>query len=316
MAAAFDITPEKQAGQLHFLSSQVVETKAPVLTPKDVDLSGQTAIVTGGNVGVGFETARQLLSVGVSKLILAVRSEASGQAAAEKLMGSRKDGPQTVEVWKLDLGEWASVTAFADRVGKTLDARPDVVVLNAGIICAQPTINPSTGHDEDIQTNYLSTVLLLVLLLPILKAKPSAATATKDPVPHISVVSSIMAHWAKFAERTAEPLLPSFDNKATANWDMEERYSASKLLALMFMTELSRRVPRNVAIINAPTPGLTHGSSFMRQTSGTMLGLFIGVFYRLFGHDCTVGSSQVLAAAVRAGPESHGHFMENGKLRP
>lgn len=315
MASAFDITPEQQASQLHFLKSQVIEAKAPVLTRKDADLSGQTAIVTGGNIGVGLETGRQLLNAGLSKLILAVRNEKSGQAAAQTLMASRKDGPQNVEVWQLDLSEYASVAAFAERVGN-LEARPDIVVLNAGLLCAKPTTNTSTGHDEDIQVNYLSTVLLLVLLLPILKKKPSAATATKNPVPHISVVTSVMAHWAKFSERNAEPLLSAFDGEASPDWDMEERYSVSKLLALLFMSELIRRVPREVAVINAPAPGLCYGSGFMRQMAGTITGFFIGIFYRLFGHSCTVGASQVVAAAVRAGPESHGHFMENGKLRP
>lgn len=315
MAPTFDITPEQQAGQLHFLKSQIIETKAPVLTRKDADLSGQTAIVTGGNIGVGLETGRQLLNAGLSKLILAVRNEKSGQAAAQKLLASRKDGPQKVEVWKLDLSEYSSVTAFVERVGQ-LEARPDIIVLNAGLLCAKPTINTSTGHDEDIQVNYLSTVLLLVLLLPILKKKPSAATATKNPVPHVSVVTSVMTHWAKFTERNTEPLLPAFDGEASPDWNMEERYSVSKLLALFFMSELIRRVPHDVAVINAPAPGLCYGSGFMRQTAGTVSGFLIGVFYRVFGHSCIVGASQVVAAAVRAGPESHGQFMENGRLRP
>lgn len=89
MASAFDITPEQQASQLHFLKSQVIEAKTPVLTRKDADLGGQTAIVTGGNIGVGLETGRQLLNAGLSKLILAVRDEKSGQAVAQTLMAPR-----------------------------------------------------------------------------------------------------------------------------------------------------------------------------------------------------------------------------------
>jgi NAD(P)-dependent dehydrogenase (short-subunit alcohol dehydrogenase family) len=314
MAPTFDIAPEQHAGQLHFFRSQLTETKAPILTAKDTDLSGQTAIVTGGNVGVGLESARQLLDVGLSKLILAVRNEESGKAAAEQLLAGRS-ADQKVEVWKLDLGEYKSVTAFAERVSK-LEARPDVIVLNAGVLCAAPTLNRSTGHDEDIQTNFLSTVLLLVLLLPIVKTKPSAARTAVVPVPHISVVSSIMAHWAKFDERHEDPILPSFDADSPTNWDMEERYSTSKLLALLFLSELTRRIPPELAIINAPTPGLCHGSLFMRHAAGTVKGLMIGAFYRLVGHSCTVGASQVLAAAVTADRDSHGQFVENGKLRP
>ncbi|CAH0043536.1 unnamed protein product [Clonostachys solani] len=313
MAPNFDITPEQQAGQLHFFKSQVFETMIPVLTGKDADLSGQTAIITGGNIGVGFEAGRQLLDAGLSKIILAVRNEESGRTAAKTLLAGRGED-QEVEVWKLDLSNYDSVTAFAERA-KSLEARPDVILLNAGVLCAKPTINKSTGYDEDVQTNFLSTVLLLTLLLPIIKDKPSAANVTPSPVPRISIVSSIMAHWAKFADRDSDPLLAAFGGESASNWDMEERYSTSKLLTLLFLGELARRISPETAIINAPTPGVCHGSLFLRQTSG-VVGFMIGMFYRLVGHSCTVGASQVLAAAVRAGPESHGQFMENGKPRP
>ncbi|KAI0156876.1 NAD(P)-binding protein [Xylariaceae sp. FL1272] len=315
MAHKFDLTPEQQASQLHFLKSQVIETKAPLLKPRDADLSGQTAIVTGGNVGVGLELGRQLLALGVAKLILAVRNEASGQEAVTTLLASRKDGPQSVEVWKLDLLDYASVTAFAERAGQ-LDKRPDIVILNAGLLSAKAGLNSSTGHDIDMQVNFLSTVLLLVLLLPIVKSRPSGATAVKSPVPHISVVTSVMAHWAKLEERNSVPLLPAFDSEDPARFDMEDRYSASKLFALMFLAELARRIPSDIVILNAPTPGMTRGSGFMRQTAGTVLGFLINMYYRVFGHTCDVGASQVMAAGVKAGPESHGQFVENGKVRP
>lgn len=42
---------------------------------KGIELHGRTALVTGSNCGVGLETSRQLLDLGVSKLILAVRDE-------------------------------------------------------------------------------------------------------------------------------------------------------------------------------------------------------------------------------------------------
>ena len=48
-------------------------------------LSGKTAIVSGSNTGLGFEAARQLLDLGLSHLILAVRSLERGEAAAAKL---------------------------------------------------------------------------------------------------------------------------------------------------------------------------------------------------------------------------------------
>lgn len=66
-AVKFDITPEQQAGQLHYFRRQFFE-KCPATTRDDADLSGKTAILTGANGGIGVECARQLLDLGLSKL--------------------------------------------------------------------------------------------------------------------------------------------------------------------------------------------------------------------------------------------------------
>lgn len=81
------------------------------------DLHGQTAIIAGSNTGVGFETARQLLELGPTRLILAVRDEIKGKAAASRLSEAHKLAEGTaIEVWPLDLSLYESVTAFAQLV--------------------------------------------------------------------------------------------------------------------------------------------------------------------------------------------------------
>ena len=70
--ATFETTPEKQASVPRFLYRQI--TYKPFVV-KNTSLSGKTAIVTGSNTGVGFETARQLVDLGLSRLILVVRDE-------------------------------------------------------------------------------------------------------------------------------------------------------------------------------------------------------------------------------------------------
>lgn len=152
----------------------------------------QTAIVTGANTGVGFETCSQLLDLGVSKLILAVRDLAKGRAAVAKLLKRRYLPEDYIEVWKLDLPVYESVVAFAER-SKTLE-RIDIVILNAGIAPASFRINSLTGHSECIQVNYLSTALLAVLLLPILKSKREKQKGAS----RITFVSSEVAGWTSF----------------------------------------------------------------------------------------------------------------------
>lgn len=168
------------------------------------------------------ECARQLLDIGCSKVILAVRSEAKGEAARQDLSRGRDLKPGAIEVWKLDLSSYDSIIAFSERA-KSLELL-NLVILNAGIFKVSEVFHGTTGYEEDIQIKYLSNMLLLTLLLPVLIAKKRGNTPGR-----IVPVNSDMAARAKFEERSKTPLLPAFKQRM-AKWDMNERYGTSKLL--------------------------------------------------------------------------------------
>ena len=94
-------------------------TTAEVL--EGVDLTGQTAVVTGASTGLGLETARALASAG-AHVVLAVRSADKGAAAADKI---RDDVPDaSLEVELVDLTSLESVRAFAERVRREASEHP------------------------------------------------------------------------------------------------------------------------------------------------------------------------------------------------
>ncbi|TGJ81843.1 hypothetical protein E0Z10_g6911 [Xylaria hypoxylon] len=131
MMPDFDATPEKRATQLAFLKRQIFVTP-PAVTRADANVEGKTAIVTGSNTGIGLEIARQLLELGIGRLILAVRSETKGEDVKEKLLaGTSSHGQAIIEAWLLDLSSYESVTSFADRT-KTLD-QLDIFINNAAL---------------------------------------------------------------------------------------------------------------------------------------------------------------------------------------
>ena len=77
--ASKDLQPLASSWWPIFFKSQLCyKAKFP---PKTTDLSGQVAIITGGNQGLGFESARQFLSLRLSHVIITVRSEEKGKAA-------------------------------------------------------------------------------------------------------------------------------------------------------------------------------------------------------------------------------------------
>lgn len=305
----FEVSPETQASFPRFMYHQVTTKPQAV---EGIDLSGRTALVTGSNSGVGLETSRQLLDLGVSKLILAVRDEEKGRAASADLLAGRKDAqPDTVEVWKLDLSSYDSVVAFADRAAKTL-TRLDVAVLNAGFGPAKRIVNAFTGHDEIIQVNYLSTALLAVLLLPIAKrVRPSQPQPTR-----ITLTLSEVANWARFPVGKELPILAALDALGGLAENTSDRMFVSKLLGHFFVRALANKVPPSVAIIDAASPGAVHDTQFNREIDATLAGSVIKMILRRVGNSSVVGARMMIDAAVAHGEEVHGQFLSFQKIVP
>uniref|UniRef100_P9WEF3 Short chain dehydrogenase vniD n=1 Tax=Virgaria nigra TaxID=1085564 RepID=VNID_VIRNI len=301
---AFDTSPEQRATFRSFLYRQLFVT--PPL-PTDVDLQGKRAIVTGANTGIGLECARQLLDLRVSRLIIAVRNEEKGQRAKASLIAGRQVAADAVQVWKLDLESYDSIGSFIERAG-ALD-RLDIAVLNAGVMNQKHVLTAATGREQTIQVNVLSTALLAILLLPLLRAKiPSG------PPGRLSIVSSDMASWAKFKEASATPLLPALD--WPESFDVPERYCVSKVLGQLFVSELSKRVPASAVLITMPSPGLCYGTALGVAPGGSLVDSVAGVIKRIIGRSTSVGARALTDGAVHHGAEAHGHYLEDCQIRP
>ncbi|KAK0702475.1 hypothetical protein B0T21DRAFT_300184 [Apiosordaria backusii] len=307
----YSITPSKQASLPRYLYQQATFKPVPV---QNVNLAGQTAIVTGANSGVGFEISRQLLDLGLSRLILAVRDEAKGTAAAEKLAlksdGSRRESA-VIEVWKLDLFDYDSVVTFASRAKEILD-RLDIVMLNAAVgVPAKRAFHPQTKHDETLQVNYLSTALLAILLLPVVRK----ARAHQPAPSRITFTSSEASAWAKFPLGKETPILEALD-KQVEDVDLADRMFTSKLLGQFFLHELAKRVPASVAVINGASPGMVNDSEFDREFRKTSTGAVMQRIKMWIGNSSAVAARMVMCAAVGCGEETHGEFLSFQRVVP
>jgi NAD(P)-dependent dehydrogenase (short-subunit alcohol dehydrogenase family) len=128
-----------------------------------IDLSGKLAIVTGGYSGLGIETVRALVAAGTRVVVPACRRASADEALA---------GIDAVEVDELDLGDQASVTAFAERF--LASGRPlDLLINNAGIM-ATPETRVGPGWETQLATNHLGHFTLANLLWPRLAATGDA----------------------------------------------------------------------------------------------------------------------------------------------
>lgn len=270
------------------------------------NVHGKCAIITGSNTGLGFESARQLLGLGLSHLIMGVRSLDKGLEAAEKLRAVNSSAK--IDVWKLDMEAYDSVQSFVQKCQDELQ-RLDIVILNAGLSPLSFTTCP-TGHEKTIQVNHLSTALLAVLLLPCLKSKSGGP----EP-PRLTIVNSIMAHLCKFPNKDKRPLLNSFDDVNITPWNAQERYGVSKLLNQLFIVKLADSVNPDNVVINMVDPGLTKGTSLSRDVKG-IAGTAAKGFFSLAGRPVEKGSATYVDAVLGHGKESQGCFLMNCTISP
>ncbi len=183
-------------------------------------------LITGGNKGLGYETARRLIAKG-HEVYLGARNPELGQRAAEDL------GAQFIE---LDVTDDASVAAAADEVMRAAGGL-DTLINNAGIVGPHTSVADLTGPDAQhvFDTNVFSVVRTTHAFLPLLE---------KSPAPVIVNVSSGLGSFALVHDPSRiESSVPG------------ALYQASKSAVLMLTVQYARQLP-NVRI-NAVDPGYT-----------------------------------------------------------
>ncbi|SPN96802.1 related to short-chain dehydrogenase/reductase family protein, putative [Cephalotrichum gorgonifer] len=279
--------------------------------PSHIDLSGKTVIVTGATGGIGLEAARQLLEVRASRLILTARTQSKGETAAAEL---RSKFPKAdIRVWTLEMESYESVRQFAGRCETELD-HLDVVILNAGM-GRTSFIRTGDGRESTLQVNYLSTALLAVLLLPILRSKAiAAASPGETPSPgRLTVVGSDMAHWVNMKE-PAGGILDAVDS--SVGFQGMDQYAKTKLFLTMIVSKLAEVVSADDVIVNVVNPSGVRGTSLMRDAKGQYaIQAFVYINGLLLGRNLTDGTRQYLHSALVLGKESHGSFGD-WQIRP
>ncbi|GAA2277456.1 oxidoreductase [Actinomadura luteofluorescens] len=207
------------------------------------DLHGRRAIVTGANSGIGYHTALQLARHGAS-VVLACRSAERGGAALERMRTAAPRADLVLD--SLDLADLASVREFAARHG---DAPLDILVNNAGVM-AIPRRATADGFEMQFGTNHLGHFALTGLLLPALRAAPSARVVT---------VTSGFAWTGRI----------DFDDlQGERRYRKWTAYSQAKLANLVFAKELDRRVAEVTSV--AAHPG--YAATNLQQTGPRMQG--------------------------------------------
>jgi NAD(P)-dependent dehydrogenase (short-subunit alcohol dehydrogenase family) len=248
------------------------------------DQRGRTAVVTGANSGIGYETARALAARG-ARVVLGCRNAEKGKDAEARIRAAVPGADVRVE--PLDLGSLASVRAFAEKL-RAAEPRLDLLCNNAGVMMP-PYGKTADGFELQLGTNHFGHFALTGLLLDRLLAAPR---------PRVVNVSS-MVHFVGRID---------FDDlDGERSYGRTRAYAQSKLANLLFTLELQRRFERSgsPALAAAAHPGSTRTG--LQQYSPLLRALVA-----VFSQEPPGGALPTLRAATDPGVRGGDYFGPSG----
>jgi NAD(P)-dependent dehydrogenase (short-subunit alcohol dehydrogenase family) len=196
-----------------------------------IDLSGKTALITGANSGLGYETMRVLAMRGAT-IIAAARTLDKAKEAGATIQG------KTIPV-AIELTDFDAIVAGTNAV-RELGMPIDMLILNAGIM-ALPKLEQVNGLEKQFVTNHLGHFIVGNRLLPQVQAAPQG---------RIVVLTSSGYQWAPAGGI-------EFDNlSGERDYDPNKMYGQSKLANHLYVRELARRLRGTTATANSVHPGV------------------------------------------------------------
>ena len=230
----------------------------------------KAAVVTGGNSGIGFETARALARLGWRVII-------TGRDAARLSTAAQQIGDAAM-FRVADFASLGDVRALAAALND--EPRIDLLVNNIGISLSRRQLSRD-GNDMMLQVNHLAPFLLTTLLLDRLKASAPA---------RIVNVSSKMHRGAKDF---------GFDDFQFArSYGVGKAYARTKLYNILFTRELARRLSATGVTANALHPGMIRTSIGADGDLRGIAGLIWPLLQRWKGRPVEEGARVPLHLAV------------------
>ena len=253
------------------------------------DQSGRTAVITGANTGLGYETAAGLAAKG-AQVVLAVRNLDKGKDAADRITAASPGA--SVALQELDLTSLESIRAAADQLKSNFDAI-DLLINNAGVMMT-PKSTTKDGFELQFGTNHLGHFALTGLLLDRVLATNGSRVVT---------VSSVGHRFARSGIR--------FDD---LQWDRDYSrvgaYGQAKLANLLFTYELQRRLKGSDTIAVAAHPG--GSNTELARNSPVLLRAVFTVAGPLLTQSAAMGALPTLRAATDPGVLGGQYFGPGG----
>ncbi|WAR31468.1 RDH13-like protein [Mya arenaria] len=244
-------------------------------------LDGRTVLITGGNTGVGKETARDLARRG-ARILIAGRDLKRTNAAADEIR--RTTGNDNVIVYNLDLASLKSVRECAKEVLAKED-RLDILINNAGVMITPIHWRTADGFEMQMGTNHLGHFLFTNLLLDLIKRSAPSRIINVSSLGHSCTGELVNRGIHKQTSFHSTDMDLDLDDLNSEKVDTVTAYGRSKLANILFTRELHRRLKGSGVISVSLHPGAV-ATELYRYTGDHRLPfrLLITVFWALYKH--------------------------------
>ncbi|KAG0270911.1 hypothetical protein BGZ95_001371 [Linnemannia exigua] len=224
-------------------------------------MTKQIIVITGGNVGIGFECAKNLISSQTNKVHIVLGCRDSARAALGiKNLAALAVGDNTIESKPLDLASFKSTRAFAEDIKASFPNGIHALVLNAGVMATSLRLTEDK-RETNMQVNHLSQFLLAQLLLPSLTA--GHASRPEEPSTIVFVSSSL--HIPGVGKGKG-PILTMETVDGAQDFDGMVAYRNSKLTQAIATHVLAASVDSKVITVNAVCPGFIPTTDLKRES--------------------------------------------------
>lgn len=279
-------------------------------TNPDTSFAGKTILITGANIGLGFEATLKFAALGASRLILGVRSLHRGDDAKVEICRRTGYDAGNIRLYEIDMSTFALVKAFAETTLKN-EPRIDIAILNAGMSAPSHKLGPE-GYEMSLQVNVISTALLAILLLPQLM---ESAKRSGEPS-HLEFTGSVGHHFVKADTLNFDDDTRILDKvNDAAFFGVERQYSVTKLLLMYVMDGLVNAISSSPkhndysdVIITTTCPSLCRTN--LGRDFPTLLKIPVGLIHRVIARSAEEGSRSLVSGAI-LGKEANGEFWSH-----